>query len=55
MEHCMYGSETWTVTQRDRELLSISDVCWRTVEGISWTQRKTNQKSDTVRQLTKAY
>lgn len=41
----LYGSETWTMTQRDRERLEAFEMwCWRRMERISWTEKKTNEE-----------
>lgn len=41
----LYGSETWTLTQRDRERLEAFEMwCWRRMESISWTEKKTNEE-----------
>lgn len=39
----LYGCETWTMTQRDREILEAFEMwCWRRMERISWTEKITN-------------
>ncbi|KAI5638904.1 reverse transcriptase (RNA-dependent DNA polymerase) domain-containing protein [Phthorimaea operculella] len=41
----LYASETWTMTQRDRERLEAFEMwCWRRMEKISWTEKKTNDE-----------
>ncbi|KAI5634899.1 hypothetical protein NE865_12382 [Phthorimaea operculella] len=41
----LYGSETWTMTQRDRERLEAFEMwCWRRMEKISWTEKRTNEE-----------
>jgi hypothetical protein len=41
----LYGCETWTMTQRDRERLQAFEMwCWRRLEKISWTEKKTNEE-----------
>ncbi|KAJ2951390.1 hypothetical protein O0L34_g13533 [Tuta absoluta] len=40
----LYGSKTWTMTQRDRERLEAFEMwCWRRMEKISWTEKRTNE------------
>lgn len=41
----LYGCETWTLTQRDRERLAAFEMwCWRRMEKISWTEKRTNEE-----------
>jgi hypothetical protein len=41
----LYGCETWTMTQRDRERLEAFEMwCWRRMEKISWTEKKSNEE-----------
>lgn len=41
----LYGGETWTMTQRDRQRLEAFEMwCWRRMEGISWTEMVSNER-----------
>ena len=39
----LYGAETWTVKERERQRIDALEMwCWRRMLRISWTQRRTN-------------
>ena len=40
----MYGCESWTVKQAERQRIDAFELwCWRRLLGIPWTARRSNQ------------
>ncbi|KAI5731180.1 hypothetical protein M8J77_006038 [Diaphorina citri] len=40
-----YGSETWTITKKDREKLEAAEIwMWRKMNKTSWVEKKSNER-----------
>jgi len=40
----LYGNETWTMNKKERDMLEALEMrCWRKMQRISWTERRTNE------------
>jgi len=40
----LYGAETWTLWAADQKNLKGSEMCWRRMEKISWTDHVRNEE-----------
>jgi len=40
----LYGSETWTINKRQKDMLETFEMwCWRKMQRISWIDRRLNE------------